>query len=71
MAKLTFYGGINEIGGNKVLVEDGGGCFWTSAPGASDYPWRRNGDGRYPIPKRGCTPRGTPAAATLSGWQGR
>jgi ribonuclease J len=24
MAKLTFYGGINEIGGNKVLVEDGG-----------------------------------------------
>jgi ribonuclease J len=24
MAKLTFYGGINEIGGNKILVEDGG-----------------------------------------------
>ncbi len=23
MAKLTFYGGINEIGGNKVLMEDG------------------------------------------------
>ena len=27
MAKLTFYGGINEIGGNKVLVEDGGRLF--------------------------------------------
>ncbi len=24
MASLTFYGGINEIGGNKILVEDGG-----------------------------------------------
>jgi len=24
MTKLTFYGGINEIGGNKVLLEDGG-----------------------------------------------
>jgi len=22
--KLTFYGGVNEIGGNKILVEDGG-----------------------------------------------
>ena len=24
MATLTFYGGINEIGGNKILLEDGG-----------------------------------------------
>ncbi len=24
MTTLTFYGGINEIGGNKVLLEDGG-----------------------------------------------
>ncbi len=24
MAKLTFYGGVNEIGGNKILVEDRG-----------------------------------------------
>ena len=24
MVRLTFYGGINEIGGNKVLLEDGG-----------------------------------------------
>ena len=23
MIKLTFYGGINEIGGNKILLEDG------------------------------------------------
>jgi len=22
MTKLTFYGGINEIGGNKILIED-------------------------------------------------
>src|SRR4030042_2677685 len=22
MAKLTFYGGVNEIGGNKILLED-------------------------------------------------
>ena len=24
MVSLTFYGGINEIGGNKILLEDGG-----------------------------------------------
>jgi ribonuclease J len=24
MATLTFYGGVNEIGGNKILLEDGG-----------------------------------------------
>ncbi len=24
MVRLTFYGGINEIGGNKILLEDGG-----------------------------------------------
>jgi mRNA degradation ribonuclease J1/J2 len=24
MAKLTFYGGVNEIGGNKILIEDKG-----------------------------------------------
>jgi len=24
MAKLTFHGGVNEIGGNKILLEDGG-----------------------------------------------
>jgi ribonuclease J len=24
MVRLTFYGGVNEIGGNKVLLEDGG-----------------------------------------------
>jgi ribonuclease J len=24
MTTLTFYGGINEIGGNKILLEDGG-----------------------------------------------
>jgi len=24
MAKLTFYGGVNEIGGNKILLEDKG-----------------------------------------------
>ena len=24
MVTLTFYGGINEIGGNKVLLEDNG-----------------------------------------------
>ena len=23
MVRLTFYGGINEIGGNKILLEDG------------------------------------------------
>ncbi|MBI4331152.1 MAG: hypothetical protein HY673_07725 [Chloroflexi bacterium] len=23
MVNLTFYGGINEIGGNKILLEDG------------------------------------------------
>ena len=23
MVKLTFYGGVNEIGGNKIIVEDG------------------------------------------------
>ena len=23
MVKLTFYGGVNEIGGNKILLEDG------------------------------------------------
>ena len=22
MVKLTFFGGVNEIGGNKILVED-------------------------------------------------
>jgi hypothetical protein len=22
MTKLTFYGGVNEIGGNKILLED-------------------------------------------------
>jgi ribonuclease J len=22
MVKLTFYGGVNEIGGNKILLED-------------------------------------------------
>jgi len=24
MVKLTFYGGVNEIGGNKILLEDRG-----------------------------------------------
>jgi len=24
MTKLTFYGGVNEIGGNKILLEDSG-----------------------------------------------
>jgi len=24
MASLTFYGGVNEIGGNKILLEDNG-----------------------------------------------
>jgi mRNA degradation ribonuclease J1/J2 len=24
MVKLTFYGGVNEIGGNKILLEDKG-----------------------------------------------
>jgi len=24
MTKLTFYGGVNEIGGNKILLEDNG-----------------------------------------------
>ncbi len=24
MVRLTFYGGVNEIGGNKILLEDGG-----------------------------------------------
>lgn len=23
MVRLTFYGGINEIGGNKILLEEG------------------------------------------------
>jgi ribonuclease J len=23
MVKLRFYGGVNEIGGNKILLEDG------------------------------------------------
>ena len=27
MTKLTFYGGIREIGGNKILLEDDGGTF--------------------------------------------
>jgi ribonuclease J len=24
MVRLTFYGGVNEIGGNKILIEDKG-----------------------------------------------
>jgi ribonuclease J len=28
MAKLTFYGGVNEIGGNKILLEDGKGSLF-------------------------------------------
>ncbi len=28
MVTLTFYGGVNEIGGNKVLVEDRGTCVF-------------------------------------------
>lgn len=26
MASMTFFGGINEIGGNKILLDDGNGC---------------------------------------------
>jgi len=28
MASLTFYGGINEIGGNKILLKDRDTCLW-------------------------------------------
>ena len=28
MASLTFYGGIGEIGGNKILLEDEGKRIW-------------------------------------------
>ena len=28
MSCLTFYGGVGEIGGNKVLLEDGGKRIW-------------------------------------------
>ncbi len=28
MASLTFHGGVNEIGGNKILLEDGGTRLW-------------------------------------------
>jgi hypothetical protein len=29
MVKLIFYGGVNEIGGNKILLEDNGTkLFW-------------------------------------------
>jgi len=28
MASLTFHGGVNEIGGNKILLEDGGTHLW-------------------------------------------
>ena len=27
MVSLTFYGGVDEIGGNKILLEDGGTGF--------------------------------------------
>ena len=27
MVSLTFYGGVDEIGGNKVLLEDGDPAF--------------------------------------------
>jgi hypothetical protein len=30
MCSLRFYGGINEIGGNKILLEDNGTRFWLS-----------------------------------------
>jgi hypothetical protein len=30
MVSLTFYGGVNKIGGNKILLEDKDtGFFWT------------------------------------------
>ena len=28
MASLTFHGGVNEIGGNKILLEDRGTRLW-------------------------------------------
>jgi ribonuclease J len=28
MVKLTFYGGVNEIGGNKILLEDEGASIF-------------------------------------------
>ena len=28
MAGLTFYGGVNEIGGNKILLRDGDTKIW-------------------------------------------
>jgi ribonuclease J len=39
MAKLTFYGGINEIGGNKVLLENGEHRLLLDF----GFPFKRNG----------------------------
>ena len=42
MVQLTFYGGINEIGGNKILPEDSLIIYHDTI--ASSYPtlWLRN-----------------------------
>jgi len=53
VVKLTFYGGINEIGGNKVLLEDGerslfldfGYSFKANKQLYEEYPRPRGGAG--------------------------
>ncbi len=41
MSSLTFYGGVREIGGNKILVEDGGRRVWL------DFGMSFSQSGRY------------------------
>ena len=38
MVKLTFYGGVNEIGGHKILLEDGEKRLFLDF----GFPYKRN-----------------------------
>src|SRR5437899_304900 len=37
MTNLTFYGGVGEIGGNKVLLEDGDARIWLDMGSTFDF----------------------------------
>src|SRR5947207_15310877 len=37
MTSLTFYGGVGEIGGNKVLLEDGDARIWLDMGSTFDF----------------------------------
>ena len=37
MTNLTFYGGVGEIGGNKVLVEDRDARIWLDMGATFDF----------------------------------